>query len=75
MPTHRPVLRTDEGERVFETSEQKWTAVVDCIAAIPGFGEFNIGHSIVARATLVGMRTAVEQMKDLLYQYAPVELM
>ena len=48
---------------------------IDGIAAIPGFGEFNIGHSIVARATLVGMRTAVEQMKDLLYQYSPVELM
>ncbi|MCH8054486.1 MAG: pyridoxine 5'-phosphate synthase [Planctomycetes bacterium] len=48
---------------------------IDRIAAIPGFGEFNIGHSIVARATLVGMRAAVEQMKDLLYQYSPVELM
>ncbi len=48
---------------------------IELIAAIPGFGEFNIGHSIVARATLVGMRTAVEQMKDLLYQYSPVELM
>ncbi|MCH8853417.1 MAG: pyridoxine 5'-phosphate synthase, partial [Planctomycetes bacterium] len=48
---------------------------IERIAAIPGFGEFNIGHAIVARATLVGMRTAVEQMKDLLYQYSPVELM
>ncbi|MCH8878816.1 MAG: pyridoxine 5'-phosphate synthase [Planctomycetes bacterium] len=48
---------------------------VERIAAIPGFGEFNIGHSIVARATLVGMRVAVEQMKDLLFQYSPVELM
>ncbi len=48
---------------------------IDRVAAIPGFGEFNIGHSIVARATLVGMRAAVEQMKDLLYQHSPVELM
>ena len=48
---------------------------IERIAAIPGFGEFHIGHAIVARATLVGMRTAVEQMKDLLYQYSPVELM
>ena len=48
---------------------------IELIAAIPGFGEFNIGHSIVARATMVGMRTAVEQMKDLLYQHSPVELM
>lgn len=44
------------------------------VAAIPGFGEFNIGHSIVARATLVGMREAVAQMKELLYQHSPVEL-
>ncbi len=44
------------------------------VAAIPGFGEFNIGHSIIARATLVGMREAVGQMKDLLYQHSPVEL-
>lgn len=44
------------------------------VVAIPGFGEFNIGHSIVARATLVGMREAVAQMKELLYQHSPVEL-
>ena len=44
------------------------------VAAIPGFGEFNIGHSIVARATLVGIREAVAQMKELLYQHSPVEL-
>ncbi len=44
------------------------------VAGIPGFGEFNIGHSIVARATLVGIREAVAQMKELLYQHSPVEL-
>lgn len=36
------------------------------VAAIPGFSEFNIGHSIVARAVLVGMRRAVAEMKALL---------
>jgi pyridoxine 5-phosphate synthase len=36
------------------------------VAAIPGFTEFNIGHSIVSRAVLVGMRQAVAEMKLLL---------
>lgn len=36
------------------------------LAAVPGFGDFNIGHSIVARAVLVGMREAVREMKRLL---------
>ena len=33
------------------------------IAAMPGFAEFNIGHSIVSRAMFVGMREAVREMK------------
>lgn len=41
------------------------------VAAISGFSEFNIGHSIVARATLVGMRQAVRQMKQLLHRHSP----
>jgi pyridoxine 5-phosphate synthase len=36
------------------------------IAAMPGFTEFNIGHSIVSRAVFVGMRQAVAEMKHLL---------
>src|SRR3989304_3579783 len=28
------------------------------VASLPGFGEFNIGHSIVSRAVFVGMREA-----------------
>ena len=36
------------------------------IAALPGFSEFNIGHSIVSRAVFVGMREAVREMKRLL---------
>jgi len=35
------------------------------VAALPGFAEFNIGHSIVARAVFVGLREAVRQMKVL----------
>ncbi|MCA9052178.1 MAG: pyridoxine 5'-phosphate synthase, partial [Planctomycetaceae bacterium] len=43
------------------------------IAAVPGFSEFNIGHSIVARAVLVGMRRAVREMKTLLVRHGPRE--
>lgn len=43
------------------------------IAALPGFGEFNIGHSIVSRSVFVGMREAVREMKCLLKQYSPVD--
>jgi pyridoxine 5-phosphate synthase len=34
------------------------------IVAIPGVEELNIGHSIVARAVLVGMERAVREMKE-----------
>lgn len=43
---------------------------VRAVAAIPGFCEFNIGHSIVSRAILVGMREAVREMKRILEQGA-----
>ncbi len=36
------------------------------VAALPGFEEFNIGHSIVGRAALVGMERAVREMLDLM---------
>lgn len=39
---------------------------IEPIAAVPGFSEFNIGHSIVARAILVGLREAVREMKRLM---------
>ncbi len=39
---------------------------VGMLASVPGFEEFNIGHSIVARAVLVGMREAVREMKRIL---------
>lgn len=46
---------------------------VAAVAAIAGFGEFNIGHSIVSRAVFVGMRQAVGSMKALLERHAPRE--
>ncbi len=38
------------------------------IAALPNLNELHIGHSIVARAVFVGLRTAVADMKALLNQ-------
>ncbi len=43
------------------------------VAAIAGFEEFNIGHSIMARAMFVGIRSAVREMDQLLRQHAPKE--
>jgi pyridoxine 5-phosphate synthase len=37
---------------------------VRAVAEIPGVEELNIGHSIIARAVLVGMERAVREMKD-----------
>lgn len=39
---------------------------VQPVARIPDITEFNIGHSIIARAFFVGMKAAVSEMKDLL---------
>ena len=36
------------------------------ILHLPGLKELNIGHSIISRAVLVGMREAVREMKDLM---------
>jgi len=44
------------------------------VAAIAGFSEFNIGHSIVSRAVFVGMREAVRLMKELLDRHGPREV-
>jgi pyridoxine 5-phosphate synthase len=48
---------------------------VAAIAAVPGFSEFNIGHSIVARAVFIGLREAVREMKTLLERHKPRENM
>jgi pyridoxine 5-phosphate synthase len=39
---------------------------VQPVAALPGMRELNIGHSIVARAVMVGFERAVREMKDLI---------
>jgi pyridoxine 5-phosphate synthase len=41
---------------------------VSRIADIPDLGELNIGHSIVARAVMVGMAEAVREMKALVHR-------
>ena len=38
------------------------------VAAIEGFSEFNIGHSIIARAVFVGLRQAVAEMNRMIHQ-------
>jgi len=40
------------------------------VAAIEGLGEFNIGHSIVARAVLVGLREATAEMIALIERHS-----
>jgi pyridoxine 5-phosphate synthase len=39
---------------------------VHAVAAMKGFGEFNIGHSIISRAVFTGLREAVAEMKRLI---------
>ncbi len=39
---------------------------VEPVAAMEGFDEFNIGHSIIARAVFTGLREAVTEMKLLI---------
>jgi pyridoxine 5-phosphate synthase len=41
---------------------------IQAVAALEGFTEFNIGHSIIARAVFVGLREAVREMKTLILQ-------
>lgn len=41
------------------------------IAAIPGVGELNIGHAIIARALFTGLQEAVREMKRLMREASP----
>ncbi|MBS0201732.1 MAG: pyridoxine 5'-phosphate synthase [Planctomycetes bacterium] len=43
------------------------------VAAIPGAGELNIGHTIVARAVMVGFQAAVSEMKSLINRASPAQ--
>jgi len=40
------------------------------LLTIPHLSELNIGHSIIARSTRVGLTTAVKEMKDLMAAYS-----
>jgi len=40
------------------------------VAAIPDLGEFNIGHSIIARSVFVGIEAATAEMLDLIDKYS-----
>jgi pyridoxine 5-phosphate synthase len=46
---------------------------VAAVAAMPGFSEFNIGHTIISRAIFVGLREAVREMRELLERHGPRE--
>ncbi len=46
---------------------------IEPLARMAGFCEFNIGHSIIARAIFVGITQAVRQMKELLIRFEPKE--
>lgn len=41
---------------------------VQPIAALPGMGELNIGHSIISRSIMVGLEQAVRDMKRLIHE-------
>ena len=41
---------------------------ISFIAALDGIEEMNIGHSIISRATMVGMDRAVKEMLELIYR-------
>jgi len=40
------------------------------VAKIKGLSEFNIGHSIIARAVFVGIRQAAAEMIELINRYS-----
>jgi len=48
---------------------------IEPICLLGGFGEFNIGHSIMARAMFVGVREAVREMKALIDKTATRAMM
>ena len=41
---------------------------VQPVAALANMHELNIGHSIIARAIMVGMQAAVREMRDLMIE-------
>lgn len=80
-----PLLRETELKRIAaaaDTTAQAGLRVVaghglnyenirTLVKAVPAIAEYNIGHSIVARATFVGLAQAVREMKQLLNPPSP----
>ncbi len=75
------VARSEELERLKLASRHAWQLGlvvnaghglhyhnVEPVAEIPEINELNIGHGIIARAVMVGLKPAVQEMRDLLMQ-------
>ncbi len=75
------VARSEELERLKLASRHAWQLGlvvnaghglhyhnVEPVAEIPEINELNIGHGIIARALMVGLKPAVQEMRDLLMQ-------
>ncbi len=75
------VARSEELERLKLASRHAWQLGlvinaghglhyhnVEQVAEIPEINELNIGHGIIARAVMVGLKPAVQEMRDLLTQ-------
>lgn len=75
------VERSEELERLKLASRHAWQLGlvvnaghglhyhnVEPVAEIPEINELNIGHGIIARALMVGLKPAVQEMRDLLMQ-------
>jgi pyridoxine 5-phosphate synthase len=58
----RPSLQVNAGHGINYTNIQQ-------ILTIPQLAELNIGHSIIARSTRVGLTAAVREMKELMAAY------
>ncbi|MBP0048382.1 pyridoxine 5'-phosphate synthase [Marinobacterium sp. AK62] len=75
-----PVARSEELNRLKLASRHAWQQGlvvnaghglhyhnVEPVAEIPEINELNIGHGIIARAVMVGLKQAVSEMRDLLF--------
>lgn len=75
------VARSEELERLKAAARHAWQLGlvvnaghglhyhnVEPVAEIPELNELNIGHGIIARAVMVGLKPAVQEMRDLLRQ-------
>jgi preprotein translocase subunit SecA len=63
IPTHRPVRRTDGGERVYAAQEEKWSAVLERIRALHlGGRPVLIGTRSVGASETLAARLAAERI-------------